>query len=169
MEIVIRPETGADIASIDALTRKAFEVHPISRHTEQFIIKALRTDGALTVSLVAETGGRRVGHIAFSPVTISDGSAGWFGLGPISVLPEFQRQGVGTRLMRAGLEAIRRDHQAKGCVLAGDPGFYGRFGFRADPGLRLEGVPPQYFLTLGFDGNRASGDVAFHPAFAAES
>lgn len=116
-DLSIRPENSADIPLIDEITQKAFEVHPISQHTEQFIIKALRASSVLSISLVAEREGHCVGHIAFSPVTISDGTEGWFGLGPISVLPEFQNQGIGTRLMHKGLEAIRRLN-AKGCALA---------------------------------------------------
>ncbi|MDT8342733.1 MAG: hypothetical protein RQ751_14580, partial [Longimicrobiales bacterium] len=71
----------------------AFEALEISRHTEQFIISAPREAGALTLSLVAEIDGRVIGHIAFSPVSISDGTPGWFGLGPVSVVPEHQRRG----------------------------------------------------------------------------
>lgn len=168
MNLFIRPENSADIPQIDEITRKAFEFHPISHQTEHFIIKALRANGALSVSLVAEIQGCCVGHIAFSPAVISDGTEGWFGLGPISVLPEFQNQGIGTELMHQGLEAIRRLN-AKGCALAGDPKFYERFGFKANPKLTLEGVPAQFFLTLGFDGSDPAGEVAFHPAFTAQS
>jgi putative acetyltransferase len=86
-QVVIRSETDADVA--------AFKTVEISNHTEQFIIAALRAAKALTVSLVAESGGRVVGHVAFSPVTISDGTRNWYGLGPVSVLPAYQRQGIG--------------------------------------------------------------------------
>ena len=94
-ELTIRSETDADAGAIADLTIAAFRTLPISNHTEQFIIAALRAAKALTVSLVAEIDGRVVGHIAFSPVTMSDGFPGWYGLGPVSVLPEFQRQGIG--------------------------------------------------------------------------
>ena len=86
-EIAIRSETDADAGTIADLTIAAFSTLPISNHTEQFIIAALRAAKALTVSLVAEMDGRVVGHIAFSPVAMSDGSPGWYGLGPVSVLP----------------------------------------------------------------------------------
>ena len=86
-EIVIRSETDADAGTIAEVTIAAFSTLPISNHTEQFIIAALRAAKALTVSLVAEMDGRVVGHIAFSPVAMSDGSPGWYGLGPVSVLP----------------------------------------------------------------------------------
>src|SRR5512140_1405980 len=96
--IVVRSETDADAATIADVTIAAFSTLPISNHTEQFIIAALRASKALTVSLVAELDGRVVGHIAFSPVAMSDGSPGWYGLGPVSVLPEYQRQGIGGAL-----------------------------------------------------------------------
>ena len=75
----------------------------ISNHTEQFIIEALRSARALTVSLVAEVDGIVVGHIAFSPVTMSDGTSAWYGLGPVSVHPEYQRNGIGKALIQEGL------------------------------------------------------------------
>jgi len=165
MKISIRPETTADIHIIGEVTRRAFENHPYSHDTEQFIIDALRENGVLSVSLVAEVGGRVVGHIAFSPVEVSDGSTGWFGLGPIAVSPEFQRRGIGCELMRHGLDALR-ELQAGGCVLVGEPAFYGRFGFRAEQGLVLEGVPPEYFMSLSFGESNPAGTVAFHASFS---
>ena len=85
--MIIRNETDSDVQTISDVTQAAFENHPISNHTEQFIIDALRAANALAISLVAEIDGKVVGHIAFSGVTISDGSQDWYGLGPISVLP----------------------------------------------------------------------------------
>ncbi|MDP7119432.1 MAG: hypothetical protein QF395_03845, partial [Arenicellales bacterium] len=80
------------------VTAAAFNTLEISKHTEQFIIEALRASQALTVSLVAEMDGRVIGHMAFSPVTISDDIQDWYGLGPVSVLPE-----VGMHLTQAPL------------------------------------------------------------------
>jgi len=77
--MIIRKETTSDIEAITQVTIAAFSALQISNHTEQFIIKALRAAGALTLSLVAEINGRVVGHIAFSPVTISDGTEDWYG------------------------------------------------------------------------------------------
>lgn len=94
-EIIVRSETNADIDAVTEVTIAAFKTLDVSNHTEQFIIKALRRAEALTISLVAELDDRVVGHIAFSPVTISDGTRNWYGLGPVSVLPEYQRQGIG--------------------------------------------------------------------------
>jgi len=93
--ITIRSETPDDIESISAVTEAAFATLDISHHNEQYLIEVLRKTGAMTISLVATRGGEVIGHIAFSPVTMSDGTPGWYGLGPVSVLPECQRQGIG--------------------------------------------------------------------------
>lgn len=164
--MIIRNEMESDINVISDVTRAAFENHPISNHTEQFIITALRAANALTISLVAEVDGQVVGHIAFSPATISDGSRNWYGLGPISVLPEYQRQGIGRSLMQEGLSRLKA-RGAEGCVLVGDPGYYERFGFKSLPELTHEGVPQENVLVLPFDGNKARGVVAFHRGFGA--
>ncbi len=78
--IMIRDETENDAAIITDVTAAAFESLEISSHTEQFIVKALRSAGALTLSLVAEVDGQVVGHIAFSPVAMSDGTLTGTGL-----------------------------------------------------------------------------------------
>jgi putative acetyltransferase len=164
--MVIRKETAADIEAITEVTVAAFRTLPISHHTEQFIIKALRAAGALTLSLVAEIDGRVVGHIAFSPVTISDGSRGWYGLGPVSVLPDYQRQGIGQALVKQGL-ALLKASGGQGCALVGDPAYYQRFGFRNDPGLIHEGIPQEVFLVLPFTEKVPHGIVTFHEGFLA--
>jgi putative acetyltransferase len=166
-KIVIRSETDADVSAITEVTVAAFQTLEISQHTEQFIIAALRVAKALTVSLVAEADGRVIGHIAFSPVTISDGTRNWYGLGPVSVLPEYQRRGIGSALIREGLSRLRA-LGAKGCCLVGHPEYYRRFGFENPPGLVCEGVPPEVFFALSFDGQMPRGPVEFHPAFKAD-
>jgi putative acetyltransferase len=166
MNIIIRNENESDIERISEITKEAFQSLAISNHTEQFIIKALRKANALTISLVAEKEKKVVGHIAFSPVTISDGSPKWYGLGPISVLPELQKQGIGKMLMREGLSLLK-SLGANGCVLVGDPGYYEQFGFRSLPELVVDGVPPQYVLALPFEKSKVHGTVMFHEAFSA--
>jgi putative acetyltransferase len=166
--ILIRDETAADIDIIAAVTIEAFKTLEISSHTEQFIVAALRAAGALAVSLVAELDGRVVGHIAFSPVTLSDGTPDWFGLGPVSVLPEVQRQGIGKALIRAGLARLQARHARGGC-LVGHPGYYRQFGFANAPGLTLAGVPPEVFFALAFDGRMPQGSVTFHAGFMANA
>ena len=130
--IVIRKETDSDIGAITEVTVTAFQTLEISNHTEQFIIEALRAAKALTVSLVAEVDGRVIGHIAFSPLTISDGTRNWYGLGPVSVLPSYQRHGIGKALIREGLSRLK-SMNAQGCCLVGHPDYYRKFGFNNKP------------------------------------
>jgi putative acetyltransferase len=165
--MIIRKETDSDIEVISEVTKAAFENHPYSKNTEQFIISALRAANALTLSLVAEVDGRIVGHIAFSPVIISDGSHNWYGIGPLSVSPDFQKQGIGKSLVQEGLSLLKASG-AKGCVLVGDPDYYKRFGFKNCPELTLEGVPQRNFLALPFYKHNAQGSVVFHQAFSAK-
>lgn len=164
--VAIRSETDADAGAISEVTVAAFKTMEISNHTEQFIITALRAAKSLTVSLVAEVHGRVVGHIAFSPVAMSGGARNWYGLGPVSVLPEYQRQGIGKALVQEGLSRLR-NMDAQGCCLVGHPGYYKKFGFRNMPGLVLEGVPQEFFFALSFDGSAPQGTVTFHDAFKA--
>lgn len=165
--IVIRSETVADVEAITEVTAAAFQTLEISQHTEQFIVAALRAAKALTLSLVAEADGRVIGHIAFSPVTISDGARNWYGLGPVSVLPEYQRRGIGSALIREGLSRLK-DLGAGGCCLVGHPAYYRRFGFENTPGLVCEGVSQDVFFALSFDGQVPQGMVEFHEAFKAD-
>lgn len=164
--MIIRNETKADVAAISEVTTAAFKTLPISNHTEQFIIHALRAADALTLSLVAEIGGQVVGHIAFSPVTISDGSTNWYGLGPISVMPRYQKQGIGTSLVNQGVSLLK-EMGGQGCVLVGYPNYYNRFGFRNLPELVYEGVPQEVFLALPFSEQVPHGIVVFHQGFLA--
>jgi putative acetyltransferase len=166
LRIIIRSEKSTDVEAITEVTIAAFKNHPISRHTEQFIVKALRDANALTISLVAEIDGKVVGHIAFSPVTISDGSPNWHGVGPVSVLPEYQRRGIGKSLIHEGLSLLKA-LGSKGCALVGDPKYYERFGFRNIPELTHEGVPQEVFLALPFDKKVPQGIVTFHEGFLA--
>ncbi len=165
-KILIRDETKEDAAAIGEVTAAAFETLEISSHTEQYIVEALRSARALTLSLVAELDGRIVGHIAFSPVTMSDGTESWYGLGPVSVLPVYQRMGIGTALIQEGLSRLKR-LGARGCCLVGHPEYYRKFGFENVPGLVLEGVPPMVFFALSFDGRIPQGYVTFHEGFEA--
>jgi putative acetyltransferase len=167
MDADIRTERPEDADSIHAVTIAAFMDAPHTSHTEQFVVRELRRAGQLAVSLVAALGGQVVGHVAISPVTISDGTGDWFGLGPVSVVPRYQRRGLGSRLVRDALVRLRAAG-GRGCVLVGEPAYYGRFGFRAEPGLVLPGVPPQYFQALCLARAMPAGVVTFHAAFAAK-
>lgn len=166
--MIIRDETISDVDEINRVTIAAFKTLPISNQTEHFIIQALRDADALTISLVAEMDGHLIGHIAFSPITISDGTQNWYGLGPVSVVPEYQRQGIGKALIEEGLKRLK-DIGAKGCCLVGHPEYYKKFGFRNVPELVHEGVPPEAFFALSFDGHIPRGKVMFHEGFNATS
>lgn len=170
MTLQFRHETPDDIAAIEAVTIAAFANAPHTSHTEQFIVRALRHARELTLSIVAEEHGQVVGHVALSPVAITDRNGhkaeGWYGLGPISVLPNRQGQGIGSRLMEQALSELRA-MQAAGCVLLGDPAYYGRFGFQAHAGLQLPGVPPGYFMALALHGPAPEGIARYSDAFNA--
>ena len=161
----IRKEAPSDTAAVEAVTIAAFQNAAHTDHTEQFIVRELRNSGQLSVSLVAEDGGSIIGHVAVSPVTISSGAARWYGLGPISVVPGRQGQGIGAQLMERALTELRT-LGAAGCVVLGEPGFYSRFGFNAEPLLALPGVPAEYFQAISFDGSLPSGAVSYHDSFA---
>lgn len=160
----IRNEQAGDAPAIHLVTKRAFAMAEHSDGSEPGIVDALRAAGALTLSLVAEEAGAVVGHVAFSPVRIGAASSGWFGLGPVSVSPERQDQGVGTALIRQGLDMLRAEGTA-GCVVLGEPGYYTRFGFRAHSDVVFEGVTPEYFMTLAFGSNQPLGKVTYHAAF----
>jgi len=164
--MIIRNETKFDIEAISEITIAAFRTLAISNHTEQFIINALRDANVLIISLVAEIDGKVVGHIAFSPITISDGSLNWYGLGPVSVSPESQKQGIGKALVNEGLSLLK-DMGGQGCALVGDPTYYKQFGFKNIPDLIHEGIPQEVFLVLPFDKKIPQGTVVFHKGFLA--
>lgn len=163
----VRAEEPADIKAIYDLTVKAFKDVAHTDHTEQFIVDALRKADVLTVSLVAEKMSEIIGHVAISPVTISDGSKNWYGLGPISVSPDHQRNGIGSALMREAMDKLK-SIGADGCVLLGEPAYYSRFGFKPESCLVYPGVPAEYFQALSFCSTIPQGIVSYHKAFEAK-
>jgi predicted N-acetyltransferase YhbS len=118
-----------------------------SSHTEHFIVDALCDSCALYISLVAELDGQIIEYLWISPVSISDGSLDWFGFGPIAVLSEYQKQGIGSLLVQSVLDLLR-ERRATGCVLLGNPSLYGRFGFTTVSEFVLTDVPPEYLQAL---------------------
>ncbi len=165
--MIIRNETGADIALIQAVTEAAFATAEHSSGTEAAIVDGLREASALTLSLVAEEDGELLGHAAFSPVLINGKDMNWYGLGPVSVHPDHQGKGIGGALIQDGLRKLRA-LDANGCVVMGHPDYYPRFGFVRDDRLRFEGVPPEYFMQQVLKGKQPDGAVTYHPAFFIE-
>ena len=161
--MLIRRDTPADTEAIGRLITEAFATARRSSGHEAAIVAALRASDALTLSLVAEDQGKIIGYVAFSPIVVDDAMVSWFGLGPVSVLPPRQRQGIGVALIERGLSNLR-DASAKGCVVLGDPNYYGKFGFRNDPGLRY-GETGIHFQRLVFVDPVPKGEVRYHIAF----
>ncbi len=166
MNYEIRSEAPSDADAIRHVTTAAFETAEHSSGSEAAIVDALRATGALTISLVAEVDGVVVGHVAFSPVMIDGHDISWFGLGPVSVLPDRQGKGIGNDLIKRGLEELRAK-EAAGCVVLGNPRYYERFGFQADAEIALPGVPQEYFMSMSLDGSIAHGTVRYHESFGA--
>lgn len=160
--MLIRNEAVGDIQAISRLVTEALLMLAQSTGTEASIVEKLRAEGALALSLVAEEEGEVIGYLAASAARIET-QDDWGLIGPLAVLPSRHRQGIGTALM---MEALRRLREtSRGAALVGDPAYYGRFGFRAFPGLSVAGCPPEVVQALPFDGTEPRGELIHHPAF----
>jgi putative acetyltransferase len=164
--ITVRPEAANDQAAIYNLTKLAFAGKRYSDGNEQDLIDALRTAGALEVSLVAEQDGQIIGHVALSPAIAQDGSQGWYALGPISVTPECQRQGIGGLLIRESMARLL-ELKAAGCVLIGDTRYYLRHGFVPRPDLAPTSEPAEHYMIRSLTEKIPATSVSFHPVFNA--
>lgn len=160
--MLIRNETAGDITAISRLVTEALLMLPQSTGTEAGIVEKLRAEGALALSLVAEDEGEVIGYLAASAARIGT-QDGWGLIGPLTVLPSRHRQGIGKALMAEALRRLRAT--SRGAALVGDPAYYGRFGFRAFPGLGVAGCPPEVVQALPFDGTEPRGELIHHPAF----
>lgn len=164
----IRSEMSGDADAVRSLYRQAFESDAEAR-----LVDALRVDADPCIALVAEDHGRVVGHILFTPVTL-DNHAGLvlMGLAPMAVTASRRREGIGSALVRAGLEACRRAGAGAVFVL-GHPGYYPRFGFEpaADFGIKSTyDVPDEAFMAVELIGGcleNVRGTVKYHRAFDA--
>ncbi|WP_137680666.1 GNAT family N-acetyltransferase [Aurantiacibacter suaedae] len=164
MSWTIRPERAGDEAAIAALTQRAFAGHPHSDGSEAEMIARLRRDEDLLLSLVAEDGGEIIGQVTYSRAHLSTGDDGWMLLGPISVAPTRQKEGIGRALTEAGEAAIRK-MGAKGITVLGDPQLYSRFGFAQHTPLRLKGELADYLQVKSFGAAVPEATVSFAPAF----
>lgn len=162
---IVRDQTETDVAAVHALVAAAFRGMAHASGTEPAIMDALWRSGDAVVALVAEDATGLIGQAAFSAVEIVGSGTGWHGLGPVAVRPDRQRCGVGSALIRTGLARLRA-LGSSGCIVVGDPAYYGRFGFRpAD--LHVPGIPDRYVAAIPLAAPMASGLVAFSPAFDA--
>lgn len=160
----VRQEEIADIAQIHETIRLAFLNAEHTDHNEQNIVDRLRETGELSLSFVCEIDNKIVGHIALSPVTIKKASANWYGLGPVAVLPDWQRQGIGKALIKVALAELA-NMDAGGCVVLGYPDYYQKFGFKVHTGLVFPDLPAEYFMALHLSGPLPMGEVTYCPAF----
>ncbi len=164
MDILIRPESTEDHTAIFDITQRAFEPMPYAGGDEQLLPGRFRDANVLALSLVAEWDGAVVGQVTLTPAFADDGSTGWYAIGPISVEPTIKHQGVGSLLIHAAI-AWMREQDAAGCVLVGNPHYYGRFGFRVFPALAPVGEPAEFYQILPLDGREPQIAVRFHPLF----
>lgn len=161
----IRPETPADRDAVYVLNTAAF-----GQPDEADLVDRLRQRADPYLALVAEADGEIVGHIAFTPVTV-EGAEGVVGLAPMAVAPDWQREGIGSVLVREGLR-VCAEAGVTAVVVLGHPAYYPRFGFvpAHTVGLRDDyGAPPEAFMALELVPGaltEASGTVRYHDAFA---
>lgn len=160
--LICRTERPGDGEEIDELVCAAF-----GREQEGDLVWALREQGAISLSQVAEYDDAIIGHLLMSPVLIEGEDIGWLALAPISVWPECQNQGIASALIRAALDCANELDWA-GVVLLGKPEFYGRFGFKLASELGLEYAhanPDEPLLAMALKQPTATGYVTYHPAF----
>ena len=163
-EVTLRFERPDDEAALGDLITAAFVGKPYAEGDEADLLVALRRAAALTVSLVADLRGSVVGQAAFSPARGTDPAQRWYALGPVAVLPSHQGAGIGTRLVREGLQSIS-NLGAEGCIVVGDPAYYTRFGFTVSPENAPRGQPASHFMVKVFGQRQPSGPIHLHPAF----
>ena len=155
--ITIRPEQPRDIAAVRAINQAAFD-----EPAEANIVDLLRNACPDAVSLVAVEDDRVLGHIFFSPASVrgEHGVTQGMGLAPMVVLPERQRQGIGSMLVEAGIDVMRKRH-CPFIIVLGHPEYYPRFGFvpasRYGLSCQWDGVPDEAFLVLILDESAMAG------------
>ena len=177
IDIVIRQETAADQAVVYALVKEAFRGEEQSDHLEQELVDNLRRSESFIpeLSLVAELDGVIVGHILVTRIKIRNDEASFdsLALAPVSVLPEYQRQDIGGKLIRAA-HKIARELGHESVVLVGHKDYYPRFGYRLCELFDIKipfDAPPEYCMAIELTPNalkHVSGTVVYDPAFGIE-
>ena len=162
----IRPEAPGDEQTIHDLVKRAFAPMPFANGDEQDLVDTLRERGELALSLVAlDPAGAIIGHVAFSPATIDNATCGWFQMAPVAVCPTLQHRGIGSALIREGIEQLRRSG-AKGVAVVGDPAYYERFGFAVTPDLApLSDHDAPFFRAMPLAGPVPRGRLRYSSAF----
>lgn len=160
----IRKECCSDCDAIRSVTERAFHGMPYAGGDEQDVIDRLRSANVLTLSLVAVLEEEVVGHVAFSPAEVGDRSCPWFALGPVSVVPERQRQGIGRALIENGLAQLKNLNPL-GCILTGNPMYYEKFGFQLAPENAPPNEPAEFFMLKLLSSKVPQGQFEFHGAF----
>ena len=164
----IRPENTSEGTVIRNVLFHAYNDHQYSERKEHRVVDALRHSDAHTLSLVAEDPKRGVvGHLSVSPVAINGEDMGWYCIGPVGVLPEEQKKGVGTALLRRAVRTMD-SMGAEGLVLIGNPAYSKRFGFRNDSRLTIPELQPEQVMILPLGKEVPTGIVELHPAFTDE-
>jgi putative acetyltransferase len=166
--LLVTPESSRDKAAIRAINQAAF-----GQPDEADLVEKLHEEGAVLLSLVARVSGIAIGHILFTRMFLDTetGSLPAVALAPLAVLPEWQRKGVGSQLIRQGLFLLRHKQESL-VIVVGDPAYYGRFGFASDKALGLASpFPPEFLQVLelrpgALDG--VAGKVRYPKAFGLE-
>ena len=162
MKYKIRQETIGDESTIKEVVARAFDGKFYADENDALLVDGLRNAGALILSLVATLKRQIIGQVALSPATIGD--ARYLCVGPLAVLPDHQRKGVGSALMGHAL-SVAQVYGRDGVVLQGDLNYHSRFGFEVFPSVTFTGEGAEYIQVLPFK-ETPSGDVKFHPVFS---
>lgn len=161
--MLIRPERAGEEQEIYNLTKRAFAPMPFGDEDDAGLTDALRESGDLFLSLIAEENSRIIGHLALSPVAITGTAARWMGLGPISVEPERQRQGIGSTLVQSAMTYCRTN-EISGIALIGNPAVYGPMGFQSNHAFTYRDLSNQLVQYLTLSGSDPVGELTFAPA-----
>jgi putative acetyltransferase len=167
MDLIVRAERENDREAVYAVNLAAFD-----NASEAELAEALRAEARPVISLVAELAEKVIGHIMFSPASMAaHPDLRIMGLAPMAVLPEYQRKGVGSALIEAGLEKCR-NLGMNAVIVLGHPAYYPRFGFQPSSRFNMESeydVPAEVFMALELEPgvlSEVSGRVGYHDAFS---
>ncbi len=162
MKYKIRQEKEGDEAAIKDVVTRAFDGKSYADDNDPLIVERLRADGSLVLSLVAVAGKQMIGQVALSPAKIGD--LKYLCVGPLAVVPEHQRKGIGADLMGHAL-GVAQAYGRDGVVLMGNPNYYSRFGFEKMASVTYDGQGAEYIQVLPFT-DAPSGPLTMHAVFS---